>query len=88
MPEDLHFPNGITLTSYGSAMIFVETDSHRLSRLLVSGPKAGRRETLAENPPGFPGTVSRYKDGRLWIAMVNPRDRALDPRGAHVYCQR
>ncbi len=78
---DLHFPNGVALTADQSALLFAETGAYRLSRLEVSGPAAGSHETLADNLPGLPDNLSRQVGGRFWLAMVNPRDRALDRLG-------
>ena len=78
---DLHFPNGVALTADQSALLFAETGAYRLSRLEISGPAAGSHETLADNLPGLPDNLSRQVGGRFWLAMVNPRDRALDRLG-------
>ncbi|MGC0416867.1 SMP-30/gluconolactonase/LRE family protein [Embleya sp. AB8] len=74
----LHFANGIALTHDEGAVIFAETGAYRLSRLTLTGPHAGRVEVLADNLPGFPDNLSPLRDGRLWVALTNPRDRVLD----------
>lgn len=79
--ENLYFPNGLTLNQDESALLFVETLGYRLSRLWVAGERAGQLEVLADNLPGFPDNVSRLKDGRFWVAMVNTRSAALDRLG-------
>ena len=80
--RDLHFPNGMTLTTDQRAVLFVETDGYRLNRLAIAGPEAGRHDVLWENMPGFPDNVSKVSNGRLWIAMASPRDPRLDLLGA------
>jgi sugar lactone lactonase YvrE len=79
--KDLYFPNGIALTEDESAVLFVETDGYRLSRLWVRGPDAGKVDLLADNLPGFPDNLSRCKDGYFWVAFVGPRSPALDRLG-------
>ncbi|MFZ2529605.1 MAG: SMP-30/gluconolactonase/LRE family protein [Rhodococcus sp. (in: high G+C Gram-positive bacteria)] len=78
--DGLHFPNGITLTEDETAVLFVETDGYRLTRVPVDAPHAP--DVLLDNLPGMPDNVSRARGGRLWIAMVTPRNRLLDRLGA------
>ena len=80
--RDLYFPNGVSVTSDGGALLFVETAGYSLSRVPLTGPRAGEREVLVDDLPGFPDNLSRHRDGRVWIAMVNPRDRRLDRLGS------
>lgn len=77
--DGLHFPNGLTLTEDETAVLFVETDGYRLTRVPVEGPHVP--EVLLDNLPGMPDNVSRARGGRLWIAMVTPRNRLLDRLG-------
>ena len=79
--DDLYFPNGVTVTSDGRSVLFVETAAYRLSRVALDGPTAGQRDVLVDDLPGFPDNLSRHRDGRTWIAMVAPRDRRLDRLG-------
>ncbi|TWT07973.1 SMP-30/gluconolactonase/LRE family protein [Planococcus sp. CPCC 101016] len=79
--EDLHFANGLTLSSGEQAVIFAETDGYRLNRLWIRGPQAGKREILAANLPGFPDNISRLKDSKFWVAMMTNRNPLLDRLG-------
>lgn len=74
----LHFPNGVTMSTDGSAVLFVETDGYRISRVPTEGPRAGATEVIADNLPGMPDNVSRAAGGRFWVAMVAPRNRQLE----------
>ena len=76
--NDLYFPNGLTLNSDESAVLFVETAGYRMSRLWVKGERSGQCEVIVENLPGMPDNVSRMKDGRFWVAMVSARNPGLD----------
>ncbi|WP_080734042.1 SMP-30/gluconolactonase/LRE family protein [Rhodococcoides fascians] len=76
--ENLHFANGVALTPDRTALLFNETGNYSLSRLWLTGPKQGTTEALLENLGGFPDNLSRFVDGRAWIAMTNPRVAALD----------
>jgi uncharacterized protein len=79
--EDLHFPNGLTLVPDESALFFVETDGYCLKRLWLEGPRAGECEVVVGNLPGFADNVSRFQNGRFWVAIVGPRSPQLDRIG-------
>ena len=73
--DDLHFANGVTLTEDGSAVLFAETNAARISRLDIA---TGEVSVLVDNLPGYPDNLSRLRDGRFWVALVNPRDQGLE----------
>lgn len=77
--DGLHFPNGVTMSSDGQSVLWVETDGYTLKRLSVSGREP---EIVMENLPGMPDNVSRAADGRLWIAFIYPRNALVDRLGA------
>lgn len=62
------------------------TQSHRSvlkpSRLLadssVCGPQAGEQETFFEDPPGYPDGITAASDGTFWLAVISPRQPALE----------
>ena len=74
----LDFANGVDLTRDGSALLFAETSAYRLSRLQLTGPRAGTVERVVENLAGFPDNISVDADGLCWMAMPTPRNRLLD----------
>ncbi|MEU5344599.1 SMP-30/gluconolactonase/LRE family protein [Streptomyces sp. NPDC020766] len=76
--DDLDFANGVVLAEDESWVAVAETGAYRLTRLWLSGPRTGQRDTLVENLPGFPGNLSRGTDGTVWVALAGPRQRTLD----------
>lgn len=76
--DGLDFANGVVLSEDESCVVVAETGSYRLTRLWLSGPRAGRRDTLIENLPGFPDNLSRAEDGTIWVALAGPRQAPLD----------
>jgi sugar lactone lactonase YvrE len=68
----LYFANGVTPTADGSALVFAETLSRRLSKYWLTGERAGTVTPLRENLPGHPDNLSTGADGRIWCAMVSP----------------
>lgn len=61
----------------GMSLIVAETAAHRLNRYWLSGPRAGSRETLAGNLPGFPDNISLGSHGLIWVSSASPRNPLL-----------
>jgi len=74
--DHLYFANGLTRADGG--LVFAETQGRRLSTLHLSGPRQGTITPLAVNLPGMPDNISTGSDGRIWVAMVTPVNRAAD----------
>jgi ribose transport system permease protein len=75
---DLQFPNGICVTLDGESILFAETWGCRVQRYWFAGPKAGQREVVIENLPGYPDNINRASDGNYWLALVGMRAPAFD----------
>lgn len=76
--SDLQFANGVALAPDESYVVVAQMWEYRLDRIWLSGERAGERDVLAENLPGFPDNISTGSDGLIWIAMANPRDPLVD----------
>ena len=76
--DNLYFANGLTPTLDGTALVFAETQGRRLSKYWLTGPKTGTVTPLAEHLPAMPDNISTGTDGRIWVAMVTPRNAAAD----------
>jgi sugar lactone lactonase YvrE len=76
--EGLAFANGVALAADESYVAVAETGAYAVQRLWLSGDRAGRREPLVENLPGFPDNMSTGSDGLVWVAVASPRDPVLD----------
>jgi sugar lactone lactonase YvrE len=74
----LQFANGVALAADESFVAVAETGAYRVSRLWLSGPRAGERDVLIDNLPGFPDNLSTGDSGLLWIALPSPRNPVLD----------
>ncbi|MGC4880787.1 SMP-30/gluconolactonase/LRE family protein [Micromonospora sp. DT43] len=66
--DGLYFPNGIALTPDESALMLVETTTHRLLRVELRG---GVR--VLADLPAYPDNLSAVGDGTYWIALPSPR---------------
>jgi sugar lactone lactonase YvrE len=76
--DGLQFANGVALAADESFVAVAETGAYRVSRLWLTGPRAGEQDVLIDNLPGFPDNLSTGADGRIWIAMPSPRNALLD----------
>jgi hypothetical protein len=76
--DGLQFANGVALAGDGSFVAVAETGAYRVTRLWLTGPRAGHHDVLIENLPGFPDNLATGDQGRLWIALAAPRNALLD----------
>jgi sugar lactone lactonase YvrE len=72
--DGLYFPNGVALTPDGSALLFVETSTHRLMRV----PLDGGSPTQLADLPAYPDNMAAVGDGTYWIALASPRLAVLE----------
>jgi sugar lactone lactonase YvrE len=76
--DGLYFANGVALAADESFVLVAETGAYRLTRLWLSGPQAGHRDTFLQGLPGFPDNLTTSPSGLIWIAYAAPRDPLLD----------
>lgn len=76
--DELQFANGVALAPDESFVTVAETGARRLTRLWLTGPAKGRRDTLADGLPGFPDNMSRSPGGGFWVALAGPRMAPLE----------
>jgi sugar lactone lactonase YvrE len=74
----LQFANGVALAPDESFVVVAETGAYRLTRLWLTGPRAGSTDVFADNLPGFPDNISTGTDGLIWVALASPRNAILD----------
>jgi hypothetical protein len=85
----LQFANGVALAADESFVAVAETGAYRISRLWLTGARAGERDILVDNLPGFPDNISTGTHGRLWVALPSPRNPLLDwAHGRHPIVRR
>ncbi|MFE1439041.1 SMP-30/gluconolactonase/LRE family protein [Streptomyces sp. NPDC058739] len=77
--DGLQFANGLVAAEDESFLVVAETGARRLTRVRLTGPRAGRTEPFAENLPGMPDNIWRgAPDGPIWVALAGPRVPPLD----------
>ncbi|MFK7978601.1 MAG: SMP-30/gluconolactonase/LRE family protein [Saprospiraceae bacterium] len=82
---DLRFANGIAVAHDQSYVLVNETGRYRTHRYWLKGPKAGQSDLFIENLPGFPDGISQGENGLYWLAIVSPRQQALDDISNSVF---
>lgn len=78
LADDLRFANGLVLAPDESWIAVAETTGYCITRLWLTGDRAGTREEIVGNLPGFPDNMSRGSDGLIWVALETPRNPLLD----------
>lgn len=76
--DGLEFANGVVLSPDESYLLVAETGAYRITRLWLTGARAGQREVLLDNLPAFPGDLSMAPDGSYWCSFFSPRKAVLD----------
>ena len=76
--DSLYFANGVAVSDDGKFLLFNETYDFSISKYWLKGPKAGTREKILINAPGFPDGISTGSNGVFWVAMFTPRNAVLD----------
>ena len=83
--DDLRFANGIAVAHDQSYVLVNETGRYRTHRYWLTGAKKGQSDIFIENLPGFPDGISQGLDGLYWIALVSPRQPALDDISSNTF---
>jgi sugar lactone lactonase YvrE len=76
--KDLAFANGVALAADESFGAVAETAARTIVRHWLTGPRAGSRDFLAEDLPGYPDNMARGSDGLIWVALASPKDALVE----------
>ena len=76
--KDLAFANGVALAQDESFVAVAETAARTIVRHWLTGPRAGSRDFLAEDLPGYPDNMARGSDGLIWVALASPKDPLVE----------
>jgi sugar lactone lactonase YvrE len=74
----LRFANGVALAADESYVAVAETTGRTVVRLWLTGERAGQREYLCEDLPGYPDNISRGSDGLIWVTIASPPDPLVE----------
>ncbi|HST82384.1 MAG TPA: SMP-30/gluconolactonase/LRE family protein [Kineosporiaceae bacterium] len=76
--DGLAFANGVALALDESFVAVAETAARTVVRRWLTGPRAGTRDFLVENLPGYPDNIARGSDGLIWVSIASPRDPVVE----------
>jgi sugar lactone lactonase YvrE len=76
--DNLHFPNGVVLSTDGDYLLVSETWKYRILKYRLRGPGEGQAEVFASNLPGFPDNLGVDDQGRYWVAFPTLRNHQID----------
>jgi len=76
--QGLRFANGVALSKAEDFVVVAETAGRTLVRHWLTGEKAGRRELLSQDLPGYPDNIARGSDGLIWVTIASPRDPLVE----------
>ena len=76
--SELSFANGVAIDPKGSYLLTVETGEYRVIKYWLSGSKAGTKQVIIDNLPGFPDNIHLGNDGRYWLGLTGPRVDIVD----------
>jgi sugar lactone lactonase YvrE len=76
--DGLAFANGVALAADESYVAVAETAARTVVRWWLSGPKAGARDLLASDLPGYPDNIARGSDGLVWVSIASPTDPVVE----------
>lgn len=79
--EGLAFANGVALAADESLVCVAECRGRTVVRLWLTGPRAGERDHLVTDLPGYPDNISRGSDGLIWVALASPVDGLVERLG-------
>ena len=80
--DGLAFANGVALAADESFVCVAETRGRTVVRLWLTGPRAGERDLLAGDLPGYPDNISRGSDGLIWVTIASPVDPLVERLGS------
>jgi sugar lactone lactonase YvrE len=78
LADGLQFANGVALPPDESYVAVAETGACRVARIWLTGERAGAKDTLIGDLPGFPDNISTGSDGLIWVTQASPKVAALD----------
>jgi sugar lactone lactonase YvrE len=80
--DGLRFSNGVALAADESYVAVAECRGRTVVRLWLTGPRAGERDHLVTDLPGYPDNISRGSDGLIWVTIASPVDPLVERLGS------
>ena len=78
LEDGLAFANGVALAADESFVAVAETAARTVVRHWLAGPRAGTRDHLVADLPGYPDNIARGSDGLVWVTIASPVDPLVE----------
>lgn len=76
--DGLAFANGVALASDESFVAVAETGARTVVRHWLTGERAGQRDFLVADLPGYPDNIASGSDGLVWVTIASPLDPVVE----------
>jgi sugar lactone lactonase YvrE len=76
--EGLAFANGVALSRGEDFVAVAESAARTVVRLWTAGERAGTRDHLVADLPGYPDNIARGSDGLIWVTIGAPKVPVLE----------
>jgi sugar lactone lactonase YvrE len=76
--DGLAFANGVALAADESYVAVAETGARTVVRVWLTGERAGQRDLLCQDLPGYPDNIARGSDGLIWVTIASPKDPLVE----------
>jgi len=76
--DGLRFANGVALSAAEDYVAVAETSARTVVRRWLTGERAGQRDHLVQDLPGYPDNIARGSDGLVWVTIASPTDPVLE----------
>ncbi|KAJ8262022.1 hypothetical protein GJAV_G00161200 [Gymnothorax javanicus] len=73
--DSLYMPNGVAFSPEEDSLLIAETSIGRILRYWLKGPKAGTKEVLLNNMPGYPDNIRASDRGTFLVGITTIRFR-------------
>ena len=70
--DGLDFANGVALAADESYVAVAESGGCTVVRHWLTGERAGTRDLLVPELPGYPDNIARGSDGLVWVTIASP----------------
>ena len=76
--DGLAFANGVALSANEDFVAVAESGARTVVRRWLTGNRAGMRDLLCQNLPGYPDNIARGSDGLIWVTISSPTDPVVE----------
>jgi len=76
--DGLAFANGVALSGSEDFVAVAESGARTVVRRWLTGNRAGMRDLLCQNLPGYPDNIARGSDGLIWVTIGSPTDPMVE----------